>query len=109
VDASSGHPTWWDFGLFAGELMLGDTNKAAIASSALRTTATKSHYLAARLIGARISGQDGQARKLIDELSTKFPRFAVNPRATFIDRKYPADLTERLVGALRAAGLGNAS
>lgn len=109
VDASSGHPTWWDFGLFAGELMLGDANKAAIASSALRTTATKSHYLAARLIGARISGQDGQARKLIDELSTKFPRFAVNPRATFIDRKYPADLTERLVGALRAAGLGNAS
>ncbi|TSE12734.1 hypothetical protein C1D09_007560 [Mesorhizobium intechi] len=109
VDASSGHPTWWDFGLFAGELMLGDTNKAAIASSALRTTATKSHYLAARLIGARISGQDSLARKLLDELTTKFPKFAANPRATFIDRKYPADLTERLIGALRAAGLGAAS
>ena len=109
VDASSGHPTWWDFGLFAGELMLGDTNKAAIASSALRTTATKSHYLAARLIGARISGQDSLARKLLDELTAKFPKFAANPRATFLDRKYPADLTERLIGALRAAGLGNAS
>ena len=109
VDASSGHPTWWDFGLFAGELMLGDTNKAAIASSSLRTTATKSHYLAARLIGARISGQDSLARKLLDELTAKFPKFAANPRATFIDRKYPADLTERLIGALRAAGLGNAS
>jgi len=109
VDASSGHPTWWDFGLFAGELMLGDTSKAAIASSALRTTATKSHYLAARLIGARISGQDSLARKLLDELTAKFPKFAANPRATFIDRKYPADLTERLVGALRAAGLGDAS
>ncbi|UVK50985.1 hypothetical protein DBIPINDM_004189 [Mesorhizobium sp. AR02] len=109
VDASSGHPTWWDFGLFAGEFMLGDANKAAIASSALRTTATKSHYLAARLIGARISGQDSLARKLLDELTAKFPKFAANPRATFVDRKYPADLTERLVGALRAAGLGNAS
>lgn len=109
VDASSGHPTWWDFGLFAGELMLGDANQAAIASSALRTTATKSHYLAARLIGARISGQDGLARKLLDELTAKFPKFAADPRATFVDRKYPADLTERLVGALRAAGLGNAS
>jgi len=109
VDASSGHPTWWDFGLFAGELMLGDTNKAAIASSALRTTATKSHYLAARLIGARISGQDGLATKLLDELTAKFPKFAANPRATFIDRKYPADLTERLIGALHAAGLGSAS
>jgi len=109
VDASSGHPTWWDFGLFAGEFMLGDTDKAAIASSALRTTATKSHYLAARLIGARISGQDSLAGKLLDELTTKFPKFAANPRATFIDRKYPADLTEKLIGALRAAGLGNAS
>ncbi|TPM22815.1 hypothetical protein [Mesorhizobium sp. B2-3-5] len=109
VDASSGHPTWWDFGLFAGELMLGDTNKAAIASSSLRTTATKSHYLAARLIGARIAGQDKLAHKLLDELTVKFPKFSANPRATFIDRKYPADLIERLVGALRAAGLGNAS
>ncbi|TPN31732.1 hypothetical protein FKO01_15295 [Mesorhizobium sp. B2-3-3] len=109
VDASSGHPTWWDFGLFAGELMLGDTNKAAIASSSLRTTATKSHYLAARLIGARIAGQDKLAHKLLDELTVKFPKFAANPRATFVDRKYPADLIERLVGALRAAGLGNAS
>ncbi|TPK91459.1 hypothetical protein [Mesorhizobium sp. B2-4-17] len=109
VDASSGHPTWWDFGLFAGELMLGDTNKAAIASSSLRTTATKSHYLAARLIGASITGQDKLAHKLLDELTVKFPKFAANPRATFIDRKYPADLIERLVGALRAAGLGNAS
>lgn len=109
VDASSGHPTWWDFGLFAGEFMLGDANKAAIASNALRTTATKSHYLAARLIGAKIAGQDNQVRKLLDELTAKFPKFAADPRATFIDRKYPADLTERLVGALRAAGLGNAS
>jgi len=109
VDASSGHPTWWDFGLFAGEFMLGDMNKAAIASTALRTTATKSHYLAARVIGARIAGQNGQARKLLDELTAQFPKFAANPGATFVDRKYPSDLTERLVGALRAAGLGNPS
>jgi tetratricopeptide (TPR) repeat protein len=109
VDTSSGHPTWWDFGLFAGEFMLGDTNKATIASNALRTTATKSHYLAARLIGAKIAGQDMQVRKLLDELTAKFPTFAANPRATFVDRKYPADLTDRLVNALRAAGLGNAS
>ncbi|MER8631391.1 tetratricopeptide repeat protein [Mesorhizobium opportunistum] len=109
VDASSGHPTWWDFGLFAGEFMLGDMNKATIASNALRTTATKSHYLAARLIGAQIAGQDSQARKLLNELSAKFPKFAANPRATFVDRKYPADLTERLIGALRASGLESAS
>lgn len=109
VETSSGHPTWWDFGLFAGEFMLGDMTRATIASNALRTTATKSHYLAARLIGARVAGRDAQVRRLLDELTAKFPKFAADPRATFVDRKYPADLTDRLVNALRAAGLGNAS
>ena len=109
VDTASGHPTWWDFGLFVGQFMTGDMNKATIASEALRTTATKSHYLAARLIGAKAAGRDQLATKLVDELIAKFPKFAANPRATFVDRKYPADLTERLVEALRAAGLGNAS
>ncbi|TIV67225.1 MAG: hypothetical protein E5V86_05665, partial [Mesorhizobium sp.] len=52
VEAFSGHPTWWDYGLFVGAFMQGDMKKAAIASESLRTTASKSHYLAARLIGA---------------------------------------------------------
>jgi hypothetical protein len=89
--------------------MLGDMNKAALASESLRTTAMKSHYLAARLIGAKAAGRDQLAAKLLDELITKFPKFAADPRAAFAERKYPADLTDRLVEALRAAGLGNAS
>lgn len=109
VETFSGHPTWWDYGLFAGQFMLGDMNKAAIASESLRTTAMKSHYLAARVIGAKAAGRDQLAAKLLDELNTKFPKFAADPRAAFAERKYPADLTERLVEALRAAGLGNAS
>jgi hypothetical protein len=40
---------------------------------------------------------------------TDFPKFAADPRKTFEQRKYPADLTDRLVEALRAAGLGNSS
>ena len=28
VDASSAHPTWWDYGLFLAEFMLGDMDKA---------------------------------------------------------------------------------
>ena len=109
VETFSGHPTWWDYGLFAGQFMLGDMNKAAIASKSLRTTAMKSHYLAARLIGAKAAGREQLAAKLLDELNTKFPKFAADPRAAFAERKYPADLTDRLVEALRAAGLGNAS
>ncbi|QKC82273.1 tetratricopeptide repeat protein [Mesorhizobium sp. NZP2077] len=109
AETFSGHSTWWDYGLFVGDFMLGDMNKAIAASMALRTTATKSHYLAARLIGAKAAGQDHLVSTLLDELNTKFPKFAADPRTTFVERKYPADLTERLVGALRAAGLGNAS
>lgn len=109
VDAFSGHPTWWDYGLFVGAFMQGDMKKAAIASESLRTTASKSHYLAARLIGARISGRNKLAGELANELTAEFPKFAADPRATFVDRKYPPDLTDRLVRSLRAAGIGNPS
>ncbi|MES0197731.1 hypothetical protein [Mesorhizobium sp. M0011] len=109
AETFSGHPTWWDYGLFVGELMLGDMNKAVAASMALRTTATKSHYLAARLVGAKAAGQDHLVSTLLKQLTTEFPKFAADPRATFVERKYPADLTDRLVQALRAAGLGSPS
>ncbi|MDX8515419.1 tetratricopeptide repeat protein [Mesorhizobium captivum] len=109
VETFSGHPTWWDYGLFLGALMQGDTKRAAIASESLRTTASKSHYLAARLIGAKISGRDKLASQLANELTAEFPKFAADPRATFVDRKYPADLTDRLVQSLRSAGIGNPS
>ncbi|SFO08888.1 hypothetical protein SAMN03159463_01079 [Mesorhizobium sp. NFR06] len=109
VEAFSGHPTWWDYGLFVGAFMQGDMKKAAVASESLRTTASKSHYLAARLIGARISGRAKLASELANELTVEFPKFAADPRATFVDRKYPADLTDRLVQSLREAGIGNPS
>ncbi|MER9435322.1 hypothetical protein [Mesorhizobium sp. M0618] len=109
AETFSGHPTWWDYGLFVGEFMLGDMNKAVAASMALRTTATKSHYLAARLVGAKAAGQDHLVSTLLKQLTTEFPKFAADPRATFVERKYPADLTDRLVQALRAAGLGSPS
>ncbi|MBZ9678738.1 tetratricopeptide repeat protein [Mesorhizobium sp. ES1-1] len=109
ADTFSGHSTWWDYGLFVGQFMLGDMNKAVAASNALRTTEMKSHYLAARLIGAKASGQEQLASRLLAELNNKFPKFAADPRATFLERGYPQDLTNRLVQALHAAGLGNAS
>jgi tetratricopeptide (TPR) repeat protein len=109
VEAFSGHPTWWDYGLFVGAFMQGDMKRAAIASDSLRTTASKPHYLAARLIGARIAGRQKLASHLANELAVEFPQFAADPRTTFADRKYPADLTERLVQSLRAAGIGNPS
>ncbi|RWK63958.1 hypothetical protein [Mesorhizobium sp.] len=109
AETSSAHPSWWDYGLFVGQFMAGDINKAALASHALQATPTKSHYLAARLIAAKATGRNRLAHELVDEMTVKFPKFAADPRATFVERRYPADLTDRLVEALRAAGLGNAS
>jgi Tfp pilus assembly protein PilF len=109
VEASSAHPTWWDFGLFVGEFMLGRMDEAKRASDALTTTLPKSHYLAARIISARTTGDQAQAKQLITTLTSEFPQFVSDPRKVFLERNYPADLTDRLVKALREAGLPDAS
>lgn len=109
VESTSAHPPWWDFGLFLGEFMLGDMKEAARATAALNPTAKKSHYLAARLIAADQIGDARAKKERLNELLTDFPKFAADPRKTFEQRKYPADLTDRLVEALRAAGLGNST
>ncbi|TIX73492.1 MAG: hypothetical protein E5V25_05245, partial [Mesorhizobium sp.] len=89
AETSSAHPTWWDYGLFVGQFMAGDMNKAALASDALQATPTKSHYLAARLIGANATGRNQLAHELADEMTVKFPKFTADPRATFVERRYP--------------------
>lgn len=109
VEASSARPTWWDFGLFAGKFMLGDMEGARRASEALTTTTPKSHYLTARIIVAAAFADHDQVRQLGEALTTEFPKFAANPRKVLMERNYPADLTERMVKALREAGIPNAS
>ncbi|WP_162931573.1 hypothetical protein [Mesorhizobium sp. DCY119] len=108
VEASSAHPMWWDYGLFLAKLMTGDMERAARATESLAAT-KKSHYLAARLIAFNVSGKTDQAKAIATELVNDFPKFAADPRPTFEKANYPADLTEKLVNALRAAGLGGSS
>ncbi|MGN6538223.1 MAG: tetratricopeptide repeat protein, partial [Mesorhizobium sp.] len=109
VDASSSHPSWWDFGLFVGAFMQGDMRRAGDAAEALTSASTKSHYLAARLIVADAAGDDKAKRTIMAELTKDYPKFVANPRRTFNQLIYPADLPDRLVDALRSAGLGGAS
>jgi tetratricopeptide (TPR) repeat protein len=108
VEASSVHPSWWDYGLFLAKFMNGDTQRAAEATEALAMT-PKSHYLAARLIAADSTGNADLAKTLTSEIDTEFPDFAANPRATFEKAKYPPDLIEKLLTSLRAAGLDSPS
>jgi len=109
VELSSAHPQWWDFGLFAGALSLGDRQQAIRAAGPLNPAGVKPHYLAARLIAANLAGDETAKTSLREQLTDRFPKFAVNPRAIFKHRNYPPDLTERLFQALRAAGFGAGS
>ena len=108
VEAASAHPSWWDYGLFLAAFMNGDLERAAQATDPLAMT-KRSHYLAARLIAAAVEGDVKAATALSAEIAERYPKFAANPRATFQAANYPPDLTDRLVEALRAAGLGGAS
>jgi tetratricopeptide (TPR) repeat protein len=108
VEASSAHPSWWDYGLFLARFMLNDTARSERAAEAL-VTAKRGHYIAARAIAADCTGKPALAKQLLDELVVEFPEFANNPRAYFVDGKYPPEMTEKLVDALRRAGLGGPS
>jgi len=109
VDGSSSRPSWWDFGLFLGQFMLGNKKMAADAAESLKPASPRSHYLAARLIAADYTKDTRTRDQLIATLSEKYPRFVANPRRVLEQREYPPDMVEKLVEALRAAGLGKAS
>ena len=83
VEVSSAHPTWWDYGLFVGQFMLGDMNKAALATEALATTQRR----IALSGGAADRGQGRRPRhwqpQLLDELISEFPKFAADPATVF--------------------------
>ena len=108
VVASSSHPSWWDYALFLGSFMTDDQNGAARAAETLATT-KRPHYLGARLIVAAAARDETQRVALIEQIVKEYPKFAADPRATFVKANYPGDLTERLVASLRAAGLGGGS
>ncbi len=108
VELSSAHPSWWDFGLFLGQYMLGNKAGAAQAADALATT-KRPHYLAARLVVASEAGDKAAAEALVAQIVGAFSQFAEDPRSTFVNGKYPADFIDKFVSDLRAAGLDGRS
>ncbi|MBX9466239.1 MAG: hypothetical protein KL840_25225 [Aquamicrobium sp.] len=108
VMAASAHPTWWDYGLFLGQFMLGDMEAASNAVSPLGSS-DRAHYIAARLIAAHELGESQKAAALLARLRQGNSVFAANPEAFFQKGNYPESLTSRLVETLRAAGLMGAS
>lgn len=108
VDGSSARPAWWDFGLFLSYFMQGDMDKAANAAAGLNPASERSHYLVARLIAADHTGDVRTRDQLLTTLKDRFPYFSAKPRRVLEERKYPPDMVDKLLGALQAAGLGDA-
>ncbi|MGE0280605.1 MAG: tetratricopeptide repeat protein [Rhizobiaceae bacterium] len=108
VDTSSARPSWWDYGLFLGEYMLDRNDVAADATDAL-TTSKRSHYIAARLIAAKLRNDETSREQLLSDLVQNYKKFAANPRAAYEKAGYPADLVEKLLQGLRSAGLAGES
>lgn len=108
VDGSSARPAWWDFGLFLSYFMQGDMDKAANAATGLNPASERSHYLVARLIAADHTGDIRTRDQLLTTLKDRFPYFSAKPRRVLEERKYPPDMVDKLLGALQAAGLGDA-
>ena len=109
VDASSAHPTWWDYGLFLAEFMLDDMDKASRATDALMMPQeiALSRRAPDRRALARRRAQ--RAGALAAELVGTYPNFAADPGAVFEAANYPADLVRKFVDALKLAGIGEAS
>lgn len=108
VTAASAHPTWWDYGLFLGRLMIDDYPGAANAVGAIAAS-KRAHYIAARLVAAHLNGEEAGSKELLNELGTNHSRFVSDPEAFFQRGNYPPGLTQKFMDALRAAGLTSAS
>ncbi|HEY5818642.1 MAG TPA: hypothetical protein VIU14_09635 [Mesorhizobium sp.] len=103
VSASSARPSWWDYSLFLGNYMLG-LPEAGDAVDSLGTT-KRPHYIAARLLAARVRGDLDLAGKLKADLIEKHKNFAANPRETYEKAGYPKEMADKLVDGLLKAGL----
>jgi tetratricopeptide (TPR) repeat protein len=104
VTNSSARPSWWDYTLFLGAMMTGQLGLAADATDSLTAT-RRPHYLAARLLAASHRDQEEDVNRLRAELAEKHKKFVTDPRGYYERADYPADMIERLVNALREAGL----
>lgn len=108
VEAASAHPTWWDYSLFLARFMNDDTDGAARAAAAL-VGVKRQHYLAAQMIVAHRGGDAAKAAAIGEDIRRSYPRFAADPGTALTNASYPPGLVDRLVAAMREAGLGPAS
>ena len=108
VEASSARPSWWDYTLFLGQLML-DNKQGAIEASDALGSSKRAHYMAARLLAAKWRGDPAGAEKLLATIVAAHKKFADDPRAAYKAAGLPADLVDKLAISLAEAGLGRGS
>lgn len=103
TQAAPVHPTWWDFTTFIAAFQVGRMDLVALSSRNLGGHA-RAHYCAARMIAADMMGDEELREKMLLEITGNRSEFADDPRA-FYARFMPSEAADKLVEALRHAGL----
>lgn len=105
TEATTRHPTWWDFYYSVSLLMTDRVEQARMAAEPLAGRDKNLFYAILNAALAFESGNDHLAAKTVRQIQERFPEFAENPEGRFAERNLPQALVDRLVGNLRAIGL----
>lgn len=103
MEASPVHPSWWDFTTFIAAFQVGRTDLVAISSRNLGGH-NRSHYCAARMIAADMTGDEELRLKMLQLMNKHHADFLAGAR-DFFAGFMPVDAADKLVTALRHAGL----
>lgn len=103
TQASPVHPTWWDFATFVAAFETGRYDLVSLSSRNL-VGHERSHYCAARLIAADLEGDIALRDEMLAAITKGGDQFFRDPLG-FYRRIMPEAAAERLVSALRDAGL----
>ncbi|MCI5074398.1 hypothetical protein [Oricola sp.] len=103
LKAAPVHPTWWDFTTFLAAFQVGRYDLVSLTSRNL-VGHERSHYCAARLIAASLEGNDDLRDRMLSAIDKRHEGFVSDP-AAFYGRMMPQAAADKLVAALREAGL----
>ncbi len=105
IEASTRHPTWWDFYYSLALLMEERIADAKRAAEPLAASEKNLFYLVLNAVIAFESGNKHLAAKTVRAIQERFPEFSTNPESRIAERHLPEELSQRLIAALRSSGL----
>lgn len=105
IDASTRHPSWWDFYYSLALLMEERFDEAGEAIIPMGLSKRSLLYSMLNAVIAFRQGNRHRSAFLVRSLRERYPKFAADPMGNFEKRHFPKDLINNLVEALEESGL----